>query len=59
MQRQFSQVRQANCENLILSIFERLNLEKAGVKIDDTSALTIWFKDKLLPKSVLQVLEKD
>jgi predicted nuclease of restriction endonuclease-like RecB superfamily len=52
-------VRQANCENLILSIFERLNLEKAGVKIDDTSALTIWFKDKLLPKSVLQVLEKD
>jgi predicted nuclease of restriction endonuclease-like RecB superfamily len=59
LRKKFSQVRQANCENLILSIFERLNLEKAGVKIDDTSALTIWFKDKLLPKSVLQVLEKD
>ena len=59
LRKKFSQVRQANCENLILSIFERLNLEKAGVKINDTSALTIWFKDKLLPKSVLQVLEKD
>jgi predicted nuclease of restriction endonuclease-like RecB superfamily len=59
LRKKFSQVRQANCENLILSISERLNLEKAGVKINDTSALTIWFKDKLLPKSVLQVLEKD
>jgi predicted nuclease of restriction endonuclease-like RecB superfamily len=50
-------VRQANCENLILAISERLNLEKAGVKVSDTPALTVWFKDKLSPKVVLQAIE--
>lgn len=57
LRKKFSQVRQANCENLILAISERLNLEKAGVKVSDIPALTVWFKDKLLPKSVLQVIQ--
>ncbi|MEA5476094.1 DUF790 family protein [Pseudanabaena galeata UHCC 0370] len=57
LRKKFSQVRQANCENLILAISERLNLEKAGVKVSDTPALTVWFKDKLLPKVVLQAIE--
>ena len=56
LRKKFSQVRQANCENLILAISERLNLEKAGVNVNDTTALTIWFKDKLSPKAVLQVI---
>lgn len=59
LRKKFSQVRQANCENLILAISERLNLEKAGVKVSDTPALTVWFKDKLLPKSVLQVIPSE
>jgi predicted nuclease of restriction endonuclease-like RecB superfamily len=57
LRKKFSQVLQANCENLILAISERLNLEKAGVKVSDTPALTVWFKDKLSPKVVLQAIE--
>jgi len=58
LRKKFSQVRQANCENLILAISERLNLEKAGVKVNDTDALVVWFKDKLSPKVVLQAIEQ-
>lgn len=57
LQKKFSQVRRAECDNLILAISERLNLEKAGVKMNDVPAKIIWFKDKLLPKSVLAVID--
>ena len=57
LQRKFAQVRRAGCDNLILAISERLNLEKAGVKVSDTPAIIVWFKDKLLPKAVLEVLK--
>lgn len=57
LQRKFSQVRRAGCDNLILAISERLNLEKAGVKVSDTPAIIVWFKDKLSPKAVLEVLK--
>lgn len=56
LQKKFAQVRRAGCNNLILAISERLNLEKAGVKLNDVPAKIIWFKDKLLPKTVLAVL---
>ena len=58
LRKKFSQVRQSGCENLILAISERLNLEKAGVKVADTPAKIVWFKDKLLPKAVLAALEE-
>jgi predicted nuclease of restriction endonuclease-like RecB superfamily len=57
LQRKFSQVRRANCDNLILAISERLNLEKAGVKLNDVPAIIVCFKEKLLPKAVLAVME--
>ncbi|MBD2576814.1 DUF790 family protein [Oscillatoria sp. FACHB-1406] len=57
LQKKFSQVRRANLENLILAISERLNLEKSGVKAIDVPARIVWFKDKLSPRSVLEVLE--
>ncbi|HBE21024.1 MAG TPA: hypothetical protein DEG17_08755 [Cyanobacteria bacterium UBA11149] len=57
LQKKFAQVRRAECDNLILAISERLNLEKAGVKVDNIPAKVIWFKDKLLPKAVLAVLD--
>ena len=57
LQKKFSQVRRAQCDNLILAISERLNLEKAGVKMNDVPARIVWFKDKLLPKAVLAVIE--
>ena len=58
LKKKFSQVRQAGRSDLILAISERLNLEKAGVDFRDTPAPLVWFKDKLLPKAVLSVLDK-
>jgi uncharacterized protein len=57
LQKKFAQVLKSQCNNLILAISERLNLEKAGVKIENVDAKIIWFKDKLLPKAVLEVLD--
>jgi hypothetical protein len=57
LKKKFSQVRQSGCENLILAISERLNLEKAGVKLGDLPTPIVWFKDRLLAKSVLVMLE--
>ena len=57
LRKKFSQVRQSGCPNLILAVSERLNLEKAGVNIANTPARVVWFKNKLVPKDVLKVLE--
>jgi hypothetical protein len=57
LQKKFAQVRKAECDNLILAISERLNLEKAGVKVNNVPAKIVWFKDKLAPKAILEVLE--
>ncbi|MGJ3252912.1 MAG: DUF790 family protein [Elainellaceae cyanobacterium] len=57
LRKKFSQVRQSGRDDLILAISERLNLEKAGVKVSETPARVVWFKDKLSPKAVLSVLE--
>ncbi len=57
LQKKFYQVRRAEKTNLILAISERLNLEKAGIKLTDTPAKVIWFKDKLNPKAVLELLD--
>ena len=56
LRKKFSQVRQSGCDHLILAISERLNLEKAGVKVSNTPARVVWFKDKLSPKVVLAAL---
>jgi uncharacterized protein len=58
LKKKFSQVRQSGRDDLILAISERLNLEKAGVDFRETPARLVWFKDQLLPKAVLDVLEK-
>jgi len=55
LQKKFAQVRKVQSK-LILAISERLNLEKAGVKVSDVPARIVWFKDKLLPKAVLAVM---
>ncbi|KAM3093313.1 DUF790 family protein [Phormidesmis sp. 146-35] len=56
LKKKFSQVRQSGRDDLILAVSERLNLDKAGVKIRETPAQIVWFKDQLLPKAVLEVL---
>ncbi len=57
LQKKFSQVRRVDCPRLLLALSERLNLEKAGVKLDNLPATIIWFKDKLSAKAVLQALD--
>ncbi len=57
LQKKFAQVRKSECNNLILAISERLNLEKAGINVKDVPAKIVWFKDKLLPKDILCLLE--
>ena len=59
LRKKFRQVRQSDRDDLILAISERLNLDKAGVKFENTPATLVWFKDKLLPKSILKVLNMD
>ncbi|NEO46934.1 MAG: DUF790 family protein [Moorea sp. SIO4A3] len=57
LRKKFAQVRKAECDNLILAISERLNLEKAGVTVKNLPAQVVWFKDKLSPKAVLELLD--
>ena len=56
LKKKFYQVRNADVDNLILAVSERLNLEKAGVKFTNLPNRLIWFKNKLSPKAVLEVL---
>ncbi|OLP17640.1 hypothetical protein BST81_15055 [Leptolyngbya sp. 'hensonii'] len=58
LRKKFSQVRQSGRSDLILAISERLNLEKAGVKLGDVPTPILWFKDRLIPKDVLAILDK-
>lgn len=57
LRKKFAQVRKSDRTNLILAISERLNLEKAGVDINQVPVPIVWFKTKLQPKAVLEILE--
>ncbi|UFP93469.1 DUF790 family protein [Gloeobacter morelensis] len=56
LRKKFSQVRRVDCADLLLAVSERLNLEKAGVKLDDLPARIVWYKDKLSARAVLKAL---
>ena len=58
LQKKFYQIHSGDTDNLILAVSERLNLDKAGVKFTDLPNKLIWFKNKLQPKAVLEVLAK-
>jgi predicted nuclease of restriction endonuclease-like RecB superfamily len=57
LRKKFAQVRRAGREDVILAVSERVNLEGAGVRHEDIPARVVWFKDHVLPKAVLAVLE--
>jgi predicted nuclease of restriction endonuclease-like RecB superfamily len=57
LRKKFSQVRQSERDDLILAVSERLNLEKAGVNVNQVPARVVWFKNKLTPKAILSVLD--
>jgi predicted nuclease of restriction endonuclease-like RecB superfamily len=56
LRKKFAQVRRAGRHDLILAISERLNLERAGVKTEELPARVVWFKDRVLPKAVLEAV---
>ena len=56
LKKKFAQVKKALRDDLILAVSERLNLGQAGIKVEDVPAKIVWFKDKLVPKSVLSLL---
>lgn len=57
LRKKFYQVNNADADNIILAISERLNLEKAGVKFTNLPHRVVWFKSKLKPQAVLEVLD--
>jgi predicted nuclease of restriction endonuclease-like RecB superfamily len=57
LRKKFAQVRRAGRQDLILAVSERLNLERAGVRREDIPVRVVWFKDRVLPKAVLDALE--
>lgn len=58
LRKKFAQVQKSDCQNLILAISERLNLAKSGIDIKNVPAKIVWFKDKLQPKPLLNLLEE-
>jgi len=56
LRKKFAQVRHVEAGQLVLAVSERLNLEKAGVKLSELSVPIVWFKGKLQPKAVLDVV---
>lgn len=57
LQKKFYQLKNAAIDNIIIAVSERLNLEKAKVNFNDLRIKIIWFKDKLSPKKVLELLD--
>ncbi len=56
LKKKFAQVRKSGRNDLILAVSERLNLEGAGIKLDNLPARIVWFKGKVSPKDVLEVM---
>ncbi|MDX2273135.1 MAG: DUF790 family protein [Cyanobacteriota bacterium] len=56
LKKKFWQVRQSGCRHLILAISERLNVAKSGIQLQDIGVPILWFKERLLPKAVLALL---
>ncbi len=57
LRKKFAQVQKSGRTDIILAISERLNLDKAGVNFNQLPVPIVWFKNKLAPKAVLEVLE--
>lgn len=57
LQKKFAKIRRADYPNLIIAVSERLNLQKAGVKFKDLPNHLIWFKQKLIARDVLKILD--
>ena len=57
LRKKFMQVAKSGRHDLILAVSERLNLEGAGVDVSKTPARVLWFKGKIEPKEVLELID--
>ena len=57
LRKKFAQVAKSGINNIILAVSQKLNLEKAGVKIENVMAKIVWFKEKIIPKDVLAIID--
>ena len=57
LRKKFAQIRKSGRTDWVIAISQRLNLEKAGVNINELPGPVVWFKEKLQPKQVLAVLD--
>ncbi len=58
LQKKFDRLKKSGRRDVILAVSERLNLDKAGVKLDAFSEQLIPFKGVLDPKKVLELAEQ-
>ena len=57
LKKKFAQIRKSFRDDIILAVSEKLNLENAGIKIEDVPAKIVWFKERVIPNGVLSLLE--
>ncbi len=57
LRKKFALVRRAGRRDIVLAVSERLNLDAAGVNLDDLADRLVWFKGKLEPRAVLERVE--
>jgi len=58
LKKKFAQIKKALRDDIILAVSEKLNLENAGIKLEDIPGKIVWFKEKLVPTSVLSLLQR-
>lgn len=58
LRKKFDLLRKSGRQDVIVCISERLNLERAGVRVQDFQERSVWFKGVLNPKEVLSVAER-
>ena len=56
--KKFDRLKKSGRSDVIVAVSERLNLDKAGVKLDDLGEQLISFKGVLDPKRVLELAEQ-
>ena len=57
LRKKFALVRRSGRRDIVLAVSERLNLDAAGVNLDEFAEQIVWFKGKLDPKAVLARVE--
>ena len=58
LRKKFELLRKSGRRDVIVCVSERLNVGKAGVRLDDFGERVVWFKGVLNPKDVLSLADQ-